>query len=609
MALINNQNKLTKNISSDGIQILDAYRKGDLKKLSQCDLSTVVDSNGNTIIHIIATNLDKEAFEKLINLNNRCISTTMINKPNNQSDCPLHKALESLNDSNSDDHSIISYMITKLKADPNKPNKENLIVVKEMDVTSDSDSESYVSRRLDSNKNKSNSTQVKQNTLSESQKKDFIRKLTDKYVPLPSMSGGKSYMGHRLIKTETSTSDNPATKFRRNFYSGSEDLFTESGKNDTFRTKPDKYRNQIDLTSSQDRPKRDPEITTRYNEILKKIMEVFNLDEDKAKERRTIIKLYLEEKNPELKGTANDALKIKELEKIAKNKKELVDYWEKKVSKEADKIKAHMSEQAKLHEERKKNALEKNTADKNKKKPKAKLPRKPKIDSDTDASKSLSSSGGSDSDIDYDLDSNSESGSNSESDSERYNNTITTSDRPKSNADINKRYYNVLEKIKEYMGVSKDNDSEARERRTIIKLYLQKMDADLKNPELTGAMKDVLKIEKLEKIVADKKSFENYWNNVITEKEKNAIRSYMKGQAEKGEQLRKDRTTSSSATPSDSDIKPKKKTTAKKIDSDADKKVYKKDTKKDTKKSSKKTKVTENGYIHSDERIFSTEDY
>lgn len=604
MALVNNQQKQTKNISTDGIEILDLYRKGDLKKLAQCDLSTTVDSDGNTIVHIIATNLDKNAFEKLINFNDKCILPILINKPNNQLDCPLHKALQSINASDRDDYSIISFMINKLNADPDIPNKDNWVIAKDMNTTSDNNTEQ--------NRPQSKSQNKSQN---ESQKISFIRKLTDKYVP---MSGGSNnYMGHRLIKSasETSASDTTMTKFKRNFSSGSADLFTESGKNDTFKIKSNKHKTFTlsDLTTlSQDRPKKDPEVTARYNEILKKIMEFLNLDEDKAKMYRSIIKLYLEKNNPELKGAANDALKIKEMEKIVENKKKLTEYWEKKVSPEADAIKAHMAEQAKLGEERKKHATGSKDKSKDKDtkskqdKPKPKSKKKAKSDSDIDTPQFLSISGGSDSD-DVDDSSN----STDSDDAEKYLDTITTSDRPKSNSDINKRYYNVLEKIKEYMGVTKENDADARERRTIIKLYLQKTDMDLKNPELSGANKAILKIEKLEKIVSDKKSFENYWNNVISAKEKEAIRSYMKGQAEKNEKMRKDTTssipsvstttTTTTTTSSDSDDKPKKKTVAKKVTVDKKTTV--------TKKPTKKTKVVENGYIRSDELIFSTEDY
>src|SRR5208282_2130136 len=114
-------------INNHGAHILNLYHTGDFPKLSQQNLATDVDSKGNTIIHIIATNLDKNALEELIKHNGRCL-IDVINKPNNKKSCPLHKALKAIEKIGAQDYSIITYMINELNADPSKPDGKDRII-------------------------------------------------------------------------------------------------------------------------------------------------------------------------------------------------------------------------------------------------------------------------------------------------------------------------------------------------------------------------------------------------------------------------------------------------------------------------------------------------
>ena len=598
--------------TSPNTNILNLYHMGDFEKLSQHDLGTAIDSNGNTIIHIIATNLDKNALKELVKFNSKCITYSNINKPNKHETCPLHNALETINKSNNPDHSFVTYMIDKLNADPSIPDKEGRIIAKSTGLTSEPGSESKtenipkIIKSCGKNHNENDNESYIKNTIK------FIRDITNHYANIkntkPVQTGG--FKGHRMIKSATtSLSDTPTftSKFKRTFSTESDilelsdrlfesDLFTESGTNDTFQTKFATALNQYEyMTSTQDRPKRDPEVTAKYNKILERIMELLGLDEEKAKMYRSIIKLYLERTNPELKGSVNDALKIKEMEKIVENKKKLTEYWDKKVSPHMEEIKSHMETQAKLGEERKKEIESKpKSKPKPKSKSKSKSKSKPKV-----------------------------------TESEFLSNSESEFDRPKHSSTQNDRYLNILKKIKEYMGLDPSisgkieefigvelqptDDQTARECRTIIKLYVKKNNRN-EFDELSEDQKEDHQLELMEAIVSDESTFKEFWNDKISSQIK-SIKAYMAKQAEKGEERRKEAkqqnkrekpnmtsslgigTVSTSESESESESPPKKKA----------KKEPKAKAKKPEKKPEKSKKVAKNGYIESDELIFSSE--
>jgi hypothetical protein len=111
-----------------GQQILDFYHKGNFKELAKSNLEVPVDSEGNTIVHVMAKNNDKNAFDKLLEQNPKLFDFGLINKPNLKSELPIHQAVES--SANQKDQSFITYMIEKLKANPNIPDNNNRIVIK-----------------------------------------------------------------------------------------------------------------------------------------------------------------------------------------------------------------------------------------------------------------------------------------------------------------------------------------------------------------------------------------------------------------------------------------------------------------------------------------------
>jgi hypothetical protein len=559
--------------------LLNLYREGRFEKLAQHDLGNPVDADGNTLMHVIASKLDKGALEKLVASNKQCITYTIINKPNKEGDCPAHRALKTIQNKGSADFSFISYIKNKLGADLSIPNKGNYVIAQNPGPMTEAGSTDSISKIVASSCKKSvGVVRATPPNGADNDKIAFIRRLTDFYPK--AQSGGahsydssNSYAGHRTIKY-SSSENNFYPKFKRTFSANtSSDLFTESGKNDTFRTNLGNRMLGFSMFSSQDRIKRDPEITAKYNEILKKIMELLDLDEETARMYRSVIKLYLEEKNPELKGPTNDALKIKEMEKIVENKKKLKDYWDKKIGPEAEKIKERMAKQKELGEERKKKQEKYKAKDKAKNKPKITTPPV------SESSVSVLFTSASESGADYHIDS-------------------TPMDRPKFDIEAIKRYNKILEKLKEYL----DNDeTKAREYRSVIKLYLERHDADLTNPALPKDQKDLLRIEKMEKIVEDKGAFEDFWAKITT-KEKKDIKDHMAKQAKLAEERRASQTTSSAiSTPTISSESSESESS-----SESEEKPKKKPKKVAEKKPAKKAK---NGYIQSDELIFSSEAY
>jgi len=262
-------------------KILNSYNEGNFKELLD-RLDADVDELGNTIIHHIASKLDQNALESLKKLDKRCITYTLMNKANKNGDLPIHLALKSLIEKDADSHEFISYLIDHCQANPNISNKEGMVITKKEETTK----EMIVkpSHPVDHT--------------------DFIAKLTQYYVNdvkhqnVPAKGG---YSSKRVIRSKISD------------FTDSE-LLSDTGVNDTFRLTRVKHRNVH--SNSQDGGKRDPKITETYNEILKKIMKIMNVDEADAKLYRMALKKMVVDKHPELREQKKDAEKMKKIEEL-----------------------------------------------------------------------------------------------------------------------------------------------------------------------------------------------------------------------------------------------------------------------------------------------------
>lgn len=354
-----------------------------------------MNQDGRNKIHNLAHDLNiKEMIE--LHKKNPSDFSKLINQKDKDGNTPIHIALKKIIESGKNNYEIITHMIEKLGADPNIPNKNDEIVLH----TYESDKYQIKSDSIKSIPSPPHPSKLpsymppKQNTSTSTQTEKqidpelitFLKKLNTKYNQKGGDHKEKIYSGRRIIN---GSSDNEfITKKSRNSVSESEfesgsgsasesaseiDLeiiqssdrhLSESGRNDSFVIKSKRSFSAEDIPnrfidSNQDGGRRDPEITNRYNEILKKIMELLDLDEKTAKDYRSLIKLYLESQHPELRGVANDALKIQEIEKIVADKEKLKSYWENKVKPNMKELTKHIQERTQLSEQRRKEKIEK----------------------------------------------------------------------------------------------------------------------------------------------------------------------------------------------------------------------------------------------------------
>jgi hypothetical protein len=362
--------------NSNAQAILDAYHRRDFNALSQMNLETPIDSDGNTIVHVMAKALDKQGFEELKKDNPNCLSYDVINKQNNKtSDAPIHSALRTVYSNNSSGHAFITYLIDELGAKPNIPNRDGWIISitpnSKNNMSSDTKNQQAMSRSMNqqslqqSSISKSNSGLLNDDvmkTIREATKSgnfnlgesgngsagcssgntssntassnsssviNFIQKLTDHYTA--KQVGG--FSGTRTVKGVLSD-------FEYNSNS-----ITEDGENDSFSNIRNRKKLMTDFESLMnfDRVKLDPKAMEAYKDILEKIKKVLNItDDETARLYRSALKITLTRQNPELRKRENDAIKIKEMEKILENEAKA-----KKMLNEIDieEIKKYMNEQ------------------------------------------------------------------------------------------------------------------------------------------------------------------------------------------------------------------------------------------------------------------------
>uniref|UniRef100_A0A6C0CAA7 Ankyrin repeat protein n=1 Tax=viral metagenome TaxID=1070528 RepID=A0A6C0CAA7_9ZZZZ len=264
-------------------KILQSYNESNYKEILD-RLDTVIDDMGNTIIHHIASKLDKDSIESLKKLDKKCITYTLMNKANKNGDLPIHLALKTLIEKDADSHDFIDYLINECHANPNIPNNEDMVITQ-----------------------KKEPVHIPQSSAPQTDHFDFISKLIQYYInsfnqPTAQIKGG--YSSKRIIRSKVSDFTDS-------------DVLPDSGVNDTFRlTKNKRIHHKINNVDSQDGGKRDPKITDTYNQILKKIIKVLNVDEATAKLYRMALKKKVIDDDPDLRKGSNDAKKMEAIEKL-----------------------------------------------------------------------------------------------------------------------------------------------------------------------------------------------------------------------------------------------------------------------------------------------------
>lgn len=296
-------------IRSNSSSISNAYRSRDFNRLAQFDLSTPVNSNGENIVHIICRVQDVEAIDKLKKMNAASLKNALNKQENVHGDTPVHTAMKNNTASkNTSQGSFIDKLIES-GANPNIENHNGIIVIANRNSTGDESVLKNIQTLFSSKEPASVlSSSESDNTI------EFIKRLTDHYFNKPQLKGG---------------------------YDISTDSFDMSDIDmDDFRT-------------YQDRPKFQGEIIDAYNKILEDIMKIMKVDEETAKIYRSALKWRVTQKNPELRKRENDALKVKEIEKLFKDPKEAKRVMTEEI--DLEEVKKVISQQRAENDERRKN--------------------------------------------------------------------------------------------------------------------------------------------------------------------------------------------------------------------------------------------------------------
>lgn len=382
---INIASKNAKN--ANGTAILNAYNNakitGNYSVLAASNLKTPIDDQGNTILHLIAKNLDLNTLAGIAKANPNAFSFDIVNVPNKDGDTPLHLAVVAVNQAGQQKQSEIINKLMELGANKNIPNNKGQVIAINNGITKQINAATAATTAAASsvaataaNAVTGISKQAQQsdvlnatsdqlaewakklpgsdqlnawiNQLSDTDIAGNIKKLTDSFqqsVKNPGTTVGGTSCGIQT-GTTSSTPVNENLDFIRNLtdkyrpqkggYSGQRKIksymsdpyeFSEFGINDSFVSKKrkeliDQYSN---LFSSQERPRNrfDPEAIEKYNEILQRIKDFLGVDDETAKLYRLALKINVTKDHPELKKKENDILKIEEIEKITRTKDDL----------------------------------------------------------------------------------------------------------------------------------------------------------------------------------------------------------------------------------------------------------------------------------------------
>lgn len=201
------------NLSNNLVKL---YVKKEYKNLAFSNLKQPINNDGDTIIHILAQNLDKAGFELILQYNPKAITYDIINFPNKKAELPIHKALEYIQLIKQSDQDFIDYMIDRLGANPDIPDANNRIIVRSNNNNTKHNTIMY---EVDEKINKLNNavvaniknlTELNDNVLDQNSKSQssskyigFIKDITDYYGTamnknlLNSSIGG--YLGKRRI--------------------------------------------------------------------------------------------------------------------------------------------------------------------------------------------------------------------------------------------------------------------------------------------------------------------------------------------------------------------------------------------------------------------------
>jgi hypothetical protein len=183
--------------------LLNLYSKKNYDAIAFENLKQSVNNNGDTIIHLMAKNLDKAGLELIMLKNPNAISYDVINTANKQSQLPIHLAMETIKNNNITGNDFINFMINTLGANPEIPDKANRIIVN----NTNSKQNNSIYDMNEKNIKEYNNTIIKNikdlsklltGSFDSSNDEDFIKAISNHYLSkTQTMSGG--YSGKRQI--------------------------------------------------------------------------------------------------------------------------------------------------------------------------------------------------------------------------------------------------------------------------------------------------------------------------------------------------------------------------------------------------------------------------
>lgn len=363
-------------------------------------LSKIIDKQNNTYMHILAEKLNFDEIKKL-SIKNKTDAKNAVKIQNINGQTPLHCALDAAI-TNNKNFQIIDFMIDELSADPSIPDKNNRIIVRDIQIDKNNKIQSLNNiaektyadltdfetgsvptplpniHTKNVNKFSGNHIDINMNSQGSTDNiANFVDQLINIYA-VPTQAGGlKGVSGRRKIGANVSSVSSVSDVSDVSSIDSIRlsDMNTEAGLNANSFSLPKSIKNNLlsdfknfmAMTSTSNlsemsrmRMQRDPKLMDVYKSILAKIAEHLKLDEADAKLYGTILKIVVGQKNPELKKPENDEIRLKEIEKIVETKSGIedalagIDIEALKVS-----IKERMAERQKKREEYLKKKAEK----------------------------------------------------------------------------------------------------------------------------------------------------------------------------------------------------------------------------------------------------------
>ncbi|AGC01859.1 hypothetical protein H012_gp604 [Acanthamoeba polyphaga moumouvirus] len=542
--------------------LLNLYFTGQYNKLANSNLSQPIDQNGNTIMHVIASNLNKNALESILKQNPNAITHNIINTPNNKSELPIHKAMESVQKSNSN-HDFITYLIERLGANPGVPDANNRIIVTNQgnfnnpnNITNPNNPNNPNNFRNPNNPNNLNNPNVNQNDNKINQLNNEAILNFQKFTKMAENKLGEISPGIKKALGDMGISSNNLTRLAKEAENRIGQIIPDLKKssNITYNMKG----NNTFSGGQLDQEKRNIEAIKNLN------------------------RFYLGQNKNNL--NINNSF-------VATNKSKLLNNYNQ--NQYSDRLR---NEQEFIRNSRLVGGENNNRNNNNNN---IIGGRSNNIFDDDDEEYfanafRVRNNDVSDNEDDIDLDINTRQISN-------FRDSISNQSRPRPrNTAVDETYRSFINKIMDLLGVDEET---ARFYRAAIKIEIEN-----KNPELRGRRNDELKVKEMERIFADRDTLQKAIDDIDMDKIKQTMeerRAYREKRIEEIRKSREDRSRQKRNTDQNtSSDNVNDTTTTNTTDTDT---TSTETSKKNPRRTTRRSQVAENGYLQSDEVILSSE--